>query len=100
MGNQSTHRRLTCGPSYAILGRHRRPARRQRLVRTALPEGDAIMPDTRTARVGVHARNDFDFAESDYRLIREARIETLKVLSFTKTEIFERLRRENPLLEV
>jgi hypothetical protein len=57
------------------------------------------MPDTRTARVGVHARNDFDFAEGDYQLIREARIETLKTLSFTKTEVFDRLRRENPLLE-
>ncbi len=57
------------------------------------------MPDTRTARVGVHARNDFDFTDGDYQLVREARIETLKTLSFTKTEVFDRLRRENPLLE-
>jgi hypothetical protein len=57
------------------------------------------MPDTRTARVGVHARNDFDFTDGDYRLVCEARIETLKILSFTKTEVFDRLRRENPLLE-
>ena len=57
------------------------------------------MPDQRSARIGLHARNDFDFAEGDYRLIREARIETIKMLSFTQNSVFERLRRENPDLE-
>lgn len=51
------------------------------------------------ARIGLNARNDVYFPEEDYRLIREARIETLKVLSITDVSVYERLRRENPSLE-
>jgi len=50
-------------------------------------------------RIGLHARNDYQFAEADYRLIREARIETLKTLSLTDPAVYRRLRRENPHLE-
>lgn len=53
----------------------------------------------RSARIGLHARNDYTFAEGDYLVIREARIETLKILSFTQNRVFERVRRENPDLE-
>jgi len=51
------------------------------------------------ARVGLHARNDVTFPEEDYRLIKEAKIETLKTLSFTDISVYKRLREENPNLE-
>ncbi len=51
------------------------------------------------ARIGLNARNDVYFPEEDYRLVREARIETLKTLSITDISVYERLRRENPSLE-
>ena len=50
-------------------------------------------------RVGLHARNDVRFPEHDYEMIRRARIETLKMMSFTDVSVFERLRRENPDIE-
>ena len=53
----------------------------------------------RSARIGLHARNDYTFAEGDYLVIGETRIETLKILSFTQNHVFERVRRENPDLE-
>jgi hypothetical protein len=53
----------------------------------------------RSARIGLHARNDYTFAEGDYLVIQEARIETLKMLSLTQNSVFERVRRENPDLE-
>jgi N-acetyl-anhydromuramyl-L-alanine amidase AmpD len=46
-------------------------------------------------RVGLHARNDVHFTEPDYALVRTARIETLKMMSFTDPGVYERLRREN-----
>ncbi len=57
------------------------------------------MPANRSVRIGLHARNDFTFAEGDYLVIREARIETLKVLSLTGNHVFERVKAENPGLE-
>ncbi len=51
------------------------------------------------ARIGLNARNDVYFPEEDYRLVREARIETLKTLSITDVSVYERLRRENPSIE-
>lgn len=50
-------------------------------------------------RVGLHARNTADFAEHDYELIRRARIETLKMMSFTQTGVYDRLRQEHPDIE-
>ena len=50
-------------------------------------------------RIGLHARNDYDFTELDYRIIREAKIETLKTMSHTKVDVYKRLRQENPDLE-
>lgn len=57
------------------------------------------MPETRSVRVGLHARNDTTFADGDYLLIQQARIETLKILSSTATSVFQRLRQGNPNLE-
>jgi N-acetyl-anhydromuramyl-L-alanine amidase AmpD len=50
-------------------------------------------------RVGLHARNDVRFQEHDYEMIRQARIETLKMMSFTDVGVFQRLRSENPDIE-
>jgi hypothetical protein len=46
----------------------------------------------RTCRVGVHGRNDPDFHEADYVIIREAKIEALKMMSQTKVDHFRRLK--------
>jgi hypothetical protein len=51
------------------------------------------------ARIGLNARNDVFFPEEDFRLIQEARIETLKILSLTDVSVCERIRRENPSVE-
>jgi N-acetyl-anhydromuramyl-L-alanine amidase AmpD len=50
-------------------------------------------------RVGLHARNTVHFPEADYALVREARIETLKMMSHTDVTVFQRLRKENPDIE-
>jgi N-acetyl-anhydromuramyl-L-alanine amidase AmpD len=50
-------------------------------------------------RVGLHARNTVLFPEADYALVREARIETLKMMSHTDVTVFQRLRQENPGIE-
>ena len=53
----------------------------------------------RTCRVGLHGRNHEFFEEVDYRIIREARIETMKMMSQTHPEVFERIENENPGVE-
>jgi N-acetyl-anhydromuramyl-L-alanine amidase AmpD len=50
-------------------------------------------------RVGLHARNDYHFPEADYTLVRRARIETMKMMSFTDVSVYERLKTENPDIE-
>lgn len=50
-------------------------------------------------RIGLHARNDTAFTETDYQVIRTARIETLKIMDFTQLTVLERLRQENPGIE-
>ncbi len=57
------------------------------------------MPDTRTVRIGIHARNDYTFRPQDFELVKEARVETIKMMSFTDISVFKRLRKENPNLE-
>ena len=54
---------------------------------------------THRTLVGLHARNDVRFQERDYELIRLARIENLKMMSFTDTSVYARLRREHPGIE-
>lgn len=55
---------------------------------------------TRTCRVGVHGRNQEVFHETDYQVIREANIEVVKMMSQTRPEVFERIKRENPGVEI
>jgi hypothetical protein len=50
-------------------------------------------------RIGLHGRNDIDFADLDYRLVRDAKIETVKMMSQTQVAVYKRLRQENPSLE-
>ena len=56
------------------------------------------MPKHRT-RVGLHARNDRRLTSRDYELVKQARIETLKMMSQTDASVFAKLRKENPQLE-
>jgi N-acetyl-anhydromuramyl-L-alanine amidase AmpD len=53
----------------------------------------------RTCRVGLHGRNQEFYAEVDYGIIRDARIETLKMMSQTRSEVFQRIQHENPSIE-
>ncbi len=53
----------------------------------------------RTCRVGLHGRNAEFFEEVDYQVVREARIETLKMMSETHPDVYKRLREENPDIE-
>jgi len=55
---------------------------------------------TRTCRVGVHGRNQDVFHDTDYRVIREANAEVVKMMSHTKPEVFERIKRENSHVEI
>lgn len=50
-------------------------------------------------RIGLHARNDVRFTETDYTAIRTARIETLKIMDFTELAALQRVRAENPGME-
>ena len=55
---------------------------------------------SRTCRVGVHGRNDDRFEDADFQVIRDAKIETIKMMSLTNVDVFERLKNENPHLEI
>ena len=41
-------------------------------------------------RIGLHARNDTTFTDTDYQAIRVARIETLKIMDFTRLDVLAR----------
>lgn len=49
--------------------------------------------------VGIHGRNDFwgrQFTEEDFRVIRDARIEMVKLMEYTDLSVLQRLRTEHP----
>lgn len=54
---------------------------------------------TRTCKVGVDGRNSPEFHEEDFAVIRDARLEVIKMMSQTKPQHFERIKRENPNIE-
>lgn len=72
---------------------------------TTLVEPAAVVPatepppQTRTVRIGLNGRNDAGFHDLDYQLIREANIETMKMMSLTDPAVFARIRQENPGIE-
>jgi len=52
--------------------------------------------------VGIHGRNDFwqgQFTETDYRVIRLAKIEMVKLMEYTRLNVLQRLRSENPSIQ-
>jgi hypothetical protein len=52
--------------------------------------------------VGIHGRNDFwqgQFLEPDYQTIRQARIELVKLMEYTKLDVIRRLRAEQPAIQ-
>ena len=55
---------------------------------------------TRTCRVGLHGRNDETFYDIDYRVMRDANVEVVKMMSHTKPEIFARIWHEKPDVEI
>ena len=54
---------------------------------------------TRTCRVGLHGRNHEFYEEVDFQIVREARIETLKMMSQTHPDVFKRIREDNSDIE-
>jgi N-acetyl-anhydromuramyl-L-alanine amidase AmpD len=60
--------------------------------------GDKQMA-VRTCRVGLHGRNHEFFEEVDYQIVRDARIEALKMMSFTHPDVFKRLRTDGAGIE-
>ncbi len=53
----------------------------------------------RTCRVGAHGRNDAEFYDADYAAVREAGIETLKMMSHTRLDHFKKFKAAIPNLE-
>ena len=52
--------------------------------------------------VGVNGRNDFwsgQFTESDFSVIREAKMEMVKLMEYTQLEVLRRLRTERPSIQ-
>ena len=52
--------------------------------------------------VGIHGRNDFwqgQFTEMDYQVIRLAKIEMVKLMEYTRLNVLQRLRAENPSIQ-
>jgi hypothetical protein len=52
--------------------------------------------------VGINGRNDFwngQFTESDFKAIREAKIEMAKLMEYTKLDVLHRLRVERPSIQ-
>jgi len=50
--------------------------------------------------VGVHGRNDHEYHGQDYDLVREAKIESVKMMSFNPVHVFHQLRDVTPDLDL
>jgi hypothetical protein len=57
-------------------------------------------PMARSVRIGIVGRNEPVFYEIDYKLLRTAKIETIVMLSATEPKVFERIKSENPDIEI
>ena len=55
---------------------------------------------TRTCKVGIHGRNHEDWHDLDFRVLLEAGAEVVKAMSQTRPHHFERIKRENPNVEI
>jgi hypothetical protein len=56
--------------------------------------------NTRSVRIGIHGRNAPHYRESDYGMIREAKLEALKGMSQTSVDVYHRIKTENPGIEI
>ncbi|MCZ7569695.1 MAG: discoidin domain-containing protein [Ardenticatenaceae bacterium] len=76
-------------------------------MRRALEAGETPGPSPQPAPavtrnrplVGLHARNDAVFTPVDYEIVRQARVESMKTLSFLSDEVYAALRGMNPQME-
>ncbi len=55
---------------------------------------------TRTCKVGIHGRNHEEWQELDFQVLRDSGIEVVKAMSQTRPHHFERMKRENPNIEI
>ncbi len=55
---------------------------------------------TRTCKIGVHGRNDFDFHDLDYQVIRDSKVETVKMMSQSQPKVFAHIKEINPNIEI
>lgn len=55
---------------------------------------------TRTCRVGIHGRNNEEWHDIDFQVLRDAGVEVIKPMSHTRPHHFERMRRELPNAEI
>ncbi len=54
----------------------------------------------RHCRIGIHGRNGINFYEADYKTILEAKIETVKMVSYTRVDHFKHLKEMRPDIEL
>lgn len=54
----------------------------------------------RTCKVGIHGRNHEEWQDLDFQVLREAGVEVIKAMSQTRPHHFERMKRENPNVEI
>ncbi len=80
-------------------GRGPRRGRELRPMAMARTAGQPPVYASNRVRIGLHARNDYDFTPTDYEIIRRAKIETLKTMSHTRLDVYKKLRDEHPQLE-
>ncbi len=55
---------------------------------------------TRTCKVGIHGRNNEEWHDIDFQVLRDAGVEVIKAMSQTRPHHFERMRRELPNVEI
>lgn len=58
------------------------------------------MNNQRTCRVGIHGRNNEEFKDLDFQVIREAKAEVVKMMSHSKPWVFEQIKKIDPNIEI
>ncbi|MGB0387204.1 MAG: N-acetylmuramoyl-L-alanine amidase, partial [Ardenticatenaceae bacterium] len=49
--------------------------------------------------IGLHGRNDYVFTNTDWQIIRQARVESLKMMSYIRDEVYAQARQIDPNME-
>lgn len=55
---------------------------------------------TRTCKIGIHGRNNEEWHDLDFQVLRDAGVEVIKAMSQTRPHHFERMKRELPNVEI